>query len=297
MKTQQLKALVALADKGSIRGAAREMGLSQSALTKMLRELEAQTGAALLLRASHGTQFTPAGKALMTHARLIVATMRRAEEEVRRISGQTVATARIAVTPVVAATKLGSILHEFQRRHPEGQLEVESGTLGNIVPRLQDGQLDLALGIAVPGALPADLAFFSFAEVQIAPVTGSARFAGRQMSWEELARERWLLNPAPGSADQAALDWLAAKDVTLAHPPTLCRSPFLLAALNRSTDLIAFCPLRILDHAFWGQDLHEISVPDLPPPMQLGVLTRKHTPASLVCRDIIDISTRLLQAL
>ena len=83
MKTHQLKALVALAENGSIRGAARDMGLSQSALTKTLRELETQTGAALLVRASRGTRFTPAGKVLVDHARLILTTMRRAEEEVR----------------------------------------------------------------------------------------------------------------------------------------------------------------------------------------------------------------------
>jgi len=297
MKTQQLKALVALADNGSIRGAARDMGLSQSALTKTLRELETQTGAALLVRASRGTRFTPAGKALLDHARLILTTMRRAEEEVRRLSGQTVATARIAVTPVVAVTKLSGILHEFHRRHPQGQLDVETGTLGNIVPRLLDGQLDLALGIATPEALPADLTFLPFTEVTLAPVSRSKRFANRPVSWDELSGERWLLNPAPGSADQAALDWLADKKIRLAHPPTLCRSPFLLAALNRSTDLIALCPTRILEDTFWGSGLLRIEVPDLPPAMQLGALTRRYTPNSLVSRDIIEISTRLISGI
>ncbi len=297
MKTQQLKALVALAERGSIRGAARDMGLSQSALTKTLRGLETQAGAALLVRASRGTRFTPAGKALVAHARLILATMRRAEEDVRRLSGQAIATARIAVTPVVAVTKLSGIIHEFQRRHPNGQLDVETGTLANIVPRLLDGQLDLALGIATPEALPADLAFLPFTEVTMAPVSRSRRFANRVVSWQELSGERWLLNPAPGSADQTALDWLAEKSITLAHPPTLCRSPFLLAALNRSTDLIALCPIQILEDSFWGSGLFRIKVPDLPPAMKLGALTRQHTPDSLVSRDVIEISTRLIRSI
>jgi hypothetical protein len=93
------------------------------------------------------------------------------------------------------------------------------------------------------------------------------------------------------------LDWLADRNIVLAHPPTLCRSPFLLAALNRSTDLVALCPIQILEDTFWGSGLFRIKVPDLPPAMQLGALTRRHTPNSLVSRDIIDISTRLIMGL
>lgn len=298
MKTQQLKALIALAETGSIRGAARSMGLTQSALTKALRELEAQTGARLLVRETRGTRFTPAGSALLEHARLIVASLRRAEEDVRRLSGQAVASARIAVTPVVAVTKLTGIIQEFERRHPYGELDIDIGTMANAVQRLIDGRLDLVLGMATPAALPADLDFRPMGEILLAPVSGSERFARRPVSWEELARERWLLSPVPGGADQAALDWLENKGVRLAHPPMLCRSPFLHAVLNRSTDLISFCPTQILeDVSLWGRGLYQLEVPDLPPPLPVGIMTRKHVPLSLAARDIVEISSRLMQSI
>ncbi len=50
MKNHQLKALVQVAESGSIRAAARVMNLCQSALTKSLRELEEEVGVELLLR-------------------------------------------------------------------------------------------------------------------------------------------------------------------------------------------------------------------------------------------------------
>jgi LysR family transcriptional regulator, regulator of abg operon len=50
MKDHQLRALVQVAESGSIRAAARAMNLSQSALTKALRELEEDVGAELLQR-------------------------------------------------------------------------------------------------------------------------------------------------------------------------------------------------------------------------------------------------------
>ena len=51
MKLHQLEALVASADAGSIRGAARALGLSQAAITRALRELEANEQLPLLIRA------------------------------------------------------------------------------------------------------------------------------------------------------------------------------------------------------------------------------------------------------
>jgi DNA-binding transcriptional LysR family regulator len=295
MKTHQIKSLIALADTGSIRGAARNVGLTQSALTKSLRELEAHCGASLLVRTSQGTRFTAAGQALLAHARLIVATMRRAEEEVRQLAGEGAAKARIAITPVIAVGKLARIIDEFHRRHPNGQLDIDIGTVANIVERLLDGRLDLALAIAVPAELPAQIAFEPLMGIQMIPVTGSRRLAERPMSWEEATAQRWLVNPAPGSTDQACLQWLADKGVQLARPPMLCRSPFVLAALNRRTDMIALCPQAILDDTYWGRGIYRLTVPDWPPPVPLGILTRRHMPPSHASRDFIDISLRLLQ--
>ena len=66
MKNQQLKALVQIAESGSIR-AARVMNLCQSALTKSLRELEEEVGVELLLRSYKGIEFTDAGDILLLH--------------------------------------------------------------------------------------------------------------------------------------------------------------------------------------------------------------------------------------
>ena len=70
MKDHQLRALVHVAESSSIRAAARAMNLSQSALTKALRELEEDVGAELLTRSYKGIEFTAAGSLLLTHARL-----------------------------------------------------------------------------------------------------------------------------------------------------------------------------------------------------------------------------------
>ena len=58
MKLHQLQALVASADSGSIRAAARHLGLSQAAVTRALRELEQEQALPLLIRTPTGLGFT-----------------------------------------------------------------------------------------------------------------------------------------------------------------------------------------------------------------------------------------------
>lgn len=81
MKLHQLEALVASAETGSVRSAARRLGISQPAVTRALRELETEQQLPLLVRSPTGLSFTDHGQALLAHARLILNQMRQAEEQ------------------------------------------------------------------------------------------------------------------------------------------------------------------------------------------------------------------------
>ncbi len=80
MKNHQIRAFTQVAESGSIRAAARALFLSQSALTKSLRELEEDVGAELLVRSYRGIEFTPAGKVLLSHARLALSMLDKATQ-------------------------------------------------------------------------------------------------------------------------------------------------------------------------------------------------------------------------
>ena len=87
MKLSQLRHLVAVAEAGTIRQAAKNIHLSQSSLTKSIHLLEQYLGVELLHRASHGVTPTAAGKALIARARQIEAELREARNELDDIRG------------------------------------------------------------------------------------------------------------------------------------------------------------------------------------------------------------------
>ena len=74
MKLHHLRDLVAIAQQGSIRGAARHLGTVQPTLTRSLSELERELGTPLFERHSKGMILTPLGQAFVTRATAILMT-------------------------------------------------------------------------------------------------------------------------------------------------------------------------------------------------------------------------------
>jgi len=85
MELRHLRYFVAVADAGSLTVAAEEsLHTSQPSLSRQIRDLEDEVGAQLLTRSAHGIELTPAGRAFLDHARLVLAQVEAAGEAARR---------------------------------------------------------------------------------------------------------------------------------------------------------------------------------------------------------------------
>lgn len=295
MKDHQLKALVKVADSGSIRAAAREMHLSQSALTKALRELEEDVGAELLTRSYRGVDFTPAGRALLVRARLALATLEKAREEVRLLRGGAGARIAIALTPMVAASVLPRVLADFRRVQPDAELRLEEGLLTNVVPGLIEGRLDFAVALANPQDLPYEVAFERLADVPAAPAGRIGHPLAGAKRWEELRGANWVLNLTGASQGNHLVRWLESQGIEVPANTVHCASPMLMLELMRRTDHIGFGPTLLIGDALVGAGLQQFAVEPLPPPMSLGILTLRGVPLSVAARPLAALFARQLR--
>src|ERR1700729_1609134 len=87
MKLNQFRDVVAIAERGSLRAAARHLGLAQPALTRSVHDLERELGAPLFERRARGMRLTPMGEAFVRRANAILSEVRRARDEVEQLSG------------------------------------------------------------------------------------------------------------------------------------------------------------------------------------------------------------------
>ena len=93
---------MAVVDAGSIGAAARKLNISQPALTKSVKTLEAQLELPLLVRTARGVVPTRYGKVLYARARSAHTELQRAEEELRELAGERSGSVAFGFGPVAA---------------------------------------------------------------------------------------------------------------------------------------------------------------------------------------------------
>ena len=97
MKLHHLRDLLAVADHGSVRAAAREIGIAQPAMTRSIQELERELGVALFERRSRGIVPTAIGEAFIRRARSVDNELLRARDEVAQLRGLSHGSVRVAL--------------------------------------------------------------------------------------------------------------------------------------------------------------------------------------------------------
>ncbi|HEV2537040.1 MAG TPA: LysR substrate-binding domain-containing protein, partial [Streptosporangiaceae bacterium] len=90
-------------------------------------------------------QLTDAGFALVRHARALIARIGNAEQELGEMAGRRHGRLRFGSFPTALATFVPAALARFQRQHADVSLTVIDDHLQRLLPRLDDGELDLAI--------------------------------------------------------------------------------------------------------------------------------------------------------
>lgn len=289
MKFHQLKALIQIADSGSIRAAARDMHLSQSALTKALRELEEEVGAELLLRSYKGVSFTPAGQTLQSRARLAMASLAKARDEINLIRGGAGARVAIAVTPLLSIEVLPRVWAEFEQLQPEAELSLSEGFLTTLIPNLLEGRVDFAIVIADPDGLPHELVFVPLTKVSALPAGRIGHPLAGARDWASLQSATWVMNLTSSSHSKTFLDWLRSSGHPAPRRIVQCASPMLMAELMRRTDIIGYCPKTLLDDPMFNVGLQSFQISPLPPSMDVGMVSLRGVPLHSAAKSLASL--------
>lgn len=145
LDARRLKVLSEVARHGSFSAAAAALGYTQPAISRQIATLEAETGTLLVRRAPQGAVLTDAGRMLVQRAEDILARLREAEAELRALAGLEGGRLRLGTFASAAGAIVPIAVARFRERHPAVELSIVMSDPVDSLPRLRNGELDMAL--------------------------------------------------------------------------------------------------------------------------------------------------------
>ena len=165
----QYKIFYEVAKAGNISKAAKELYISQPAISKAISKLEDSLGLSLFTRSSRGVQLTSEGEILFEHTREAFDALDRGEQELKRIQEFDIGHLRICVSNTLCKFILLPYLMTFIDQYPHMKVTIESQATAQTLARLEQQKIDLGL-VAEP-SVRRDLAFIPVMDIQDTFVT------------------------------------------------------------------------------------------------------------------------------
>lgn len=285
MKLNALHALVVAVEEGSLRAAARRIGVSQPALTKLVRDLEIELGASLLERYSQGVRPTVQGQVLFEQARKVARELAHAVEQIQQLSGQMKGELQVAAVPVAMMLLIPETLRTFTAAFPDIRLRVSEELFVEQLQKLRTGKVDLVVG-GIPDHLPSgEFMTESLMETRMVVVARQGSRYARAKRLSELSQAAWIYTSAAARTGYATRLF---DSHGLPAPPVgaVVNSTLALLALLGSGDLLGLMPEQIISHPL-GQSIVRVPLEEPGLPLSVGAIIRSGSAVSPAIRQFI----------
>lgn len=146
MKLNHLRDVVAISERGSVRAAARQLKITQPALTRSIHELERDLGAPLFERRAKGVIATEIGERFIRRAQAILSELGHARDEIRQLHGVKQGRVTVCLGVLPHLVLLPQALTAFRQRYPDVQLDIVEGRFPTSEASLKAGIVDFFVG-------------------------------------------------------------------------------------------------------------------------------------------------------
>lgn len=236
-----LRYFTAVARCGSIREAAEELHVAQSALSRQIQKLEDELGAPLFQRHSRGVELTSAGEILLGYAQISQRQVERVRSEVDALKGLRRGVVHVYAIESLVPHLLPEVIARFNRRHPGIQFDVNIEGSDRVLAAVREGRTDIGLTF-YPPADPELATAFKVRAPLLAVMSSQHPLAGRaRVSIAECAAYP-IATPMRNTGSGTLID-LACKAVGVHFKPVLqVNSIPLRVAFLRDGKGITFLP-------------------------------------------------------
>ena len=145
MDEKDFEILSILNETRNITRAAKQLYITQSALSKRIKAIEKELGIEMLIRSRQGIRFTPAGEAVLTHSTCAAREMELMRRHIDTMNEEICGTLNTGISINFALYKLPDILADYHKKYPKVNLQITTGQSRHLYRQMLDGSLDIAV--------------------------------------------------------------------------------------------------------------------------------------------------------
>jgi len=152
MDTHFLESFIMIVEQGSVAGAARILRLTDAAVTQRVRALEREIGTKLIVRSGRTVRATEAGAAILVHAQSLL----RGVKDLRSLANEKQFSGELNLGAISSALTgiLPALLARLNAKYPLMKLFITPGSSEDLYRKVVAGELDAAVIVEPPTALP-----------------------------------------------------------------------------------------------------------------------------------------------
>jgi len=273
-----LRVFEAAATTGGYSRAGELMGMSQSAVSQQIRQLEDELGTRLFDTLARPIRLTDAGAELLRHTRVILAQVGVAEDALTTLDGHYRGQLHVGVVSP-AQYFVPRMLASFRVQHPDLRLKLSQGRRDQLLALLAERQLDLLIGGYPPAEADVEAEVFARHPHCIIASPTHRLAQARQVPWAELREESFIFREA-GSATRAFLEHMLQMQRLQVRADIEMQGPEAIKASVMAGMGISFASAHTFQSELAAGRLQVLDVQDMPKYLDWCVLTRRDTPLS-----------------
>jgi len=293
VKLTQLSYVAAIAERGSLRAAARHLGVAQPAFSRSIAELERELGAPLFERRAKGMVATALGQAFAKRAIAILNDVRRAKDEFAQLGDNAAGTVAIGLSIAAHLRLLPKTLRPFRTRYPKIRLRIIEGLYPTLAPDLLDGSVDFYAGPDPGLKLPQTLRKEIVLSGERAVLCRIGHPLAKATSLKELSSAEWITTSITPRAESELGDLF--KRYRLPAPTVVLESQSALTLLTSLTnsDLLAIAPAQWTTSPIANRLLTTIPVKEQMFAPPIIIVTRADVPLAPAAGYLLDVVKRV----
>ncbi|MDG2241921.1 MAG: LysR family transcriptional regulator [Rhodospirillaceae bacterium] len=297
MELKQLRHFVAVVESGTLSAASHILHLTQPALTRSIKNLEARLQAELLTREPRGVTPTDAGNQLYSQAKMILNETARAAADVTATSKGQLGSLKIGVAAMFAGEPMTAVIIRLAETAPDLAVDISEGFFENLIHDLKTAQVDALVSNFPPGIADEGLAFEPLITVHSHfVVSASHALAKKDTVVMADLREHNLALVKQTHVSVLVADLFAAENLSLLSPAIETNSLTLLRSLVLSSEYASLLPEHLLEKDVQEGRIVRLKMEGTPFKRSSGLIIRNSETQRAAVKHFVDATRTVFES-